>query len=242
MEFSDFMGEFRQQLEVLPHHRLKEIGKELSRVREKRFQRHEGCKVEAVERGFTDEEFARFMAVVGDDQDKAIFTLMATLGLRVGELCALKGKDLEGDRLRVSGAKGGFSGYLKLPPPLLSIIPLTEPEAKLFPRHAEIRRRFDLYRSKAGLNDAYALSEPGGRNGTKRPLFRLSLHSLRHYAIQRVMKLTKDPDLARRFARHKKLDTTLRYLRKSRQEEIEGAIEALAIPQEPETIKMLNMR
>lgn len=168
------------------------------------------------------------MAAVDSDEDRAVFILMASLGLRVGELAALEGKDLEGERLRISGAKGGFSGYLRLPPGLLSILPQRSPGERLFPNSKKLRRRFALYRAKSGLLEVYALGEPGGRARTRRPLYRLSLHSLRHYAVQRVMRLTRDPDLARRFARHKKLETTLRYFRSSRQEEIEGAVAELA--------------
>jgi len=227
MDFRDFDAEFQRQIEILPHHRLKALGKALCRARERRFPRT-GLKVETVERGFTDKEFLQFMSCIDVQEDKAVFMLIATLGLRVGELAALKGRDIEGDMLRIHGSKGGYSAHLHLPPALLSIIPEKDPEENLFSPSKEIRRRFARYRAQAGLTEVYAFGEPGGRAGTRRPLYRLSLHSLRHYAIQSVMRITKDPDLARRFARHKKLDTTLRYLRRSRQTEVEDVVAELS--------------
>lgn len=224
MKFND---EFKKRIDDLPHHRMKNLSKELCGAREKRFPRT-SLKVETVERGFTETELGRFMAVIDDEADKAAFMLMATLGLRVGEFAALKGKDLEGDVLRIAGAKGGYSGYLRLPPSLHSIIPKKGPEERFFSPSKELRKRFAHYRTKAGLTEVYAFGEPGGRSGARRPLYRLSLHSLRHYAIQRVMRLTKDPDLTRRFARHRKLDTTLKYFRSSRASELENVIEALS--------------
>jgi hypothetical protein len=85
-----------------------------------------------------------------------------------------------------------------------------------------------LYREKSALAELYGFAEPGGRGNVRRPLYRLTTHSLRHYGIWTVYEKTKDPHLAQKFARHKHLDTTLKYLRKSRKEEVEVLIHELS--------------
>jgi integrase len=72
----------------------------------------------------------------------------------------------------------------------------------------------------------YLHTAPCGVIKKSQPRHRLTLHSFRHYAIQRFHAACKDPDLARRFARHKNQANTNTYLEGSRKEEVELVLEA----------------
>lgn len=186
-----------------------------------------GLKCELVDKGFTHEEFNRFISVVDDEKIKACFILMAYLGLRVGELTRLMKNDLDGNKLRINAEKGSFSAYLTLPNVLVDLIKKHKGRhLKLIDiSNRQLSYAFDLYRSKAGLTEVYAYSAPAGKNRNfSKPLYRFSLHSLRHYGIQQVYTKTKDPELARKFARHRKIQTTLGYFRKNSTQEIENVI------------------
>lgn len=89
----------------------------------------------------------------------------------------------------------------------------------------QLRYAFDFYRKKAGLNEVYAYARLAGKNKNfAKPLYRFSLHSLRHFGIQQVYDKSKDPELARKFARHRKIQTTLNYFRKNKAQEVEDII------------------
>ncbi len=229
MDFQSFHREYLRQLQTISHQKLMLMSKDLTRITKERFHAGRPPKSEIVERGFTEAEFLQFMDVVDDDEDQRCFMLMAMLGLRVGELVMLRGRDLEGDQLRITTLKGGYASVIRLPPPILSLLPLVGPDAFLFNRSTKVlRQRFAHYRAKAGLTDIYLYTDPCGHGKQVRnPRYRLSLHSLRHFAIQRLYSETKDADLARRFARHRHIQTTERYLRSTRKEELEAAIEAV---------------
>lgn len=229
VDFRAFRREYLRQLQTISHQNLKMMNKEMIAITKKRFISGRPPKSELVERGFTEAEFLRFMDVVDDDEDRRCFMLMAMLGLRVGELAMLRGRDLEGDQLRITTLKGGYASVIRLPPPILALLPLGGQDAPMFNRSTKVlRARFAHYRAKAGLTDVYLYTEPCGHGKQVRnPRYRLSLHSLRHFAIQRLYSATKDADLARRFARHRHMQTTERYLRSTRKEELEAAIDAV---------------
>lgn len=224
MHSDDFFSDFRRFIRTASHQKLMLLSKELRVATKARYGGGRKAKVEGVHRGFTFEELGRFMSVA-EGEYKAAFMVMAVLGLRVGELCALRGKDFENGRLRVKGEKGGFSGYFRLPGPILAVMPRRKPQERLFPSHAMLRRHFIAYRAKAGLAEVYAHAEPGGRNGRHvRPLFRLSMHSLRHFTIETCDRLRRDPNLNRVVARHTKMDTQLRYLTYPMQQKVDQVI------------------
>jgi len=72
---------------------------------------------------------------------------------------------------------------------------------------------------EAGLNQIYAYSEETVSTHRQRPLYRLTTHSLRHYAITRFAKSTNgNVVLTSRFARHASPSTTMRYIAKDKDE------------------------
>jgi integrase len=214
----------------LSHSRLKLLAVEIRQAKG-RFIEGRPPSTELVERGFTEEELVEFLAAVDDDKYTTIFTLMAALGLRASEVAALRGRDLEGDQLRIMSRKGGFGAMVRLPSSLLSLFPACGPQELIFGVTSwGLRLKFNHWRKKAGLDEVYLHTKPCGAGMGPRPCYRLSLHSLRHYAIQKFCRLSRDPDLTRRFARHRHQETTERYLQKTRKEEVELVLEGMAEP------------
>ncbi|MGC8578307.1 MAG: hypothetical protein ACP5M7_10000, partial [Thermoproteota archaeon] len=71
----------------------------------------------------------------------------------------------------------------------------------------------------AGLDYTYGYSEETYPSHRERPLYRLTTHSLRHYAITRFAKSTNgNVVLTSRFARHADPSTTMRYISKDNEE------------------------
>lgn len=220
MAWPEFQRAFKHQIRGLSHQRLKELSKEISQTRKARFIENHEPRVEGIERAFTDDELNRFLSVVGDPVYKSAYLVMATLALRPSECANLRGKDLVGDKLRVSGAKGGFSGYFALPEWLLRQIPNCAQDDYLFPSAKMLRGHFAECRKNAGLDECYLFTEPCGRHNVQNRRYRLSMHSFRHYAIQRFFNMTGDVWKTRAFARHRHLESTEQYMKK----EIGGAI------------------
>lgn len=229
VKFLAFHREYMRQIRKLSHPKLKILSKEMAATIKERFISGRPPKTEMVERGFSESEFIQFMDVVDDEEDWRCFMLMATLGLRVGELAMLRGRDLEGDQLRITTLKGGYASVIRLPPQTLALLPQVAQDELMFKRSTKmLRDRFARYRAKSGLTGIYIYTQPCGHGRqTRNPRYRLSLHSLRHFAIQRVYSETKDADLARRFARHRHMETTEQYLKSTRKEELEMALGAI---------------
>lgn len=226
-QFIQFKTQFEDVINQASHHQLKTLSKLLTQTTKKRYPRYQALKCELIDKGFTIEEFKKFLSVVDDEKIKACYLIMAYLGLRVGELVGLKKADLKNNKLVISSLKGGYGSYLTLPGALLDLIRKYEEKGtKLIDiTDRQLRYAFDFYRKKAGLNEVYAHARPAGKNKNfTKPLYRFSLHSLRHFGIQQVYDKSKDPELARKFARHRKIQTTLNYFRKNKAQEVEDII------------------
>lgn len=227
----DFDDELKAKIQKASHGRLKRWAKEIKEANTSRFVSGRPRKCELVERSFTDGELRSFLDTVTDPHDRLCFIFMATLGLRPGELCKLRGEDFDRERreLRIQSAKGSYMATLRIPRSLADLLPHVHGHERIFQRSPkQLRDRFRIYREASGLDDVYLMTEPCGRAGTRNPRYRLSLHSLRHYAIGRVYSRCKDPLLTRAFARHRHLDTTEHYLKKSMKGEVESLIGTLA--------------
>ena len=240
---------FRAWINGLSHHRLSDLRKEIRETTSKKYIEGRPSKIELVERSFDDRELKQFLEVVDDPLYKAAYLMMAVTGLRTGELLSLKGCDIvDGDQLRITSTKGSFDAFIKLPDALLKILPMRESQERLFPiNNWTFRKKFAMYRRAAALVDIYARTLPCGPRMTRQRRYRLSLHSLRHYAISKAYELTKDPDLVRRFARHTQMDTTLRYLKSTRKNEVENVMERMSqnlpvvkVEREPRQVTDLN--
>ena len=89
-------------------------------------------------------------------------------------------------------------------------------------KHVEVNYARKVFRETiklVGLDSVYGHSEEAYSNHKERRLFRLSTHSLRHYAITRFAKSTNgNVVLTSRFARHSRPDVTMTYISKDAEE------------------------
>lgn len=130
----------------------------------------------------------------------------------------------------IPASKGGYEADLRLPGAILRLLPDCEAnEPLLGMTKSKIERRFREYRARVGMEEIYGRSRPGGRTGLQeRPLFKFSLKSLRYTGAQLVQEETGNVLLASRLLRHRKVETTVRYLRKFMKPQLEAALERSA--------------
>ena len=219
----------------------------LSEARKRRFLRSRRPKYGSMNKGFTDEELERFFGVIDDPKAHLLFSFQAILGLRIGEAIRMNVKDLnlKTHELRIFTEKSGKTDYLLIPEKLfdatLHYISAYEKEIAgssgfLFFSFAYGRRTkkteahvtretardvFHEYSKKAGLDEIYGYSV----GAHPKPLFRLSPHSLRHYAITNFCRKNGgNVMLAGKFARHTNIQTTMIYIH-TKKEELYGGIE-----------------
>ncbi|MGI0141299.1 MAG: tyrosine-type recombinase/integrase [Candidatus Micrarchaeales archaeon] len=82
-----------------------------------------------------------------------------------------------------------------------------------------VRKVFRQAAKRANLDQIYDYSEEVVAGRKERPLHRLTMHSLRHYAITHFAKSTNgNIILASRFARHSSPTVTMRYIAKDNEE------------------------
>lgn len=218
-----------------------------SEARKRRFLRSRRPKYGSMNKGFTDEELDRFFNVIDDPKAHLLFSFQAILGLRIGEAIRMNVKDLnlKTHELRIFTEKSGKTDYLLIPEKLfdatLRYIATYEKEMAgatgfLFFSFAYGRRTqkteahvtretardvFHEYIKKAGLDEIYGYSV----GAHPKPLFRLSPHSLRHYAITNFCRKNGgNVVLAGRFARHTNIQTTMIYIH-TKKEELYESIE-----------------
>ncbi len=235
----------KRELEFLSRHLtkwnlVKAIGI-LSTARKSRFLRSRNPKYGSMNKGFTEEELERFFGVVDCPRMRLLFSFQAILGLRIGEAVRISVKDLNlrTRELRIFTEKSGKTDYLRVPEALfdstLAYIGAYEREisscagflffslepgnrlkkpAPHFTTHT-VRKAFHEYVKKAGLEEVYGYSV-GAR---PKPLFRLSPHSLRHYAITNFCRKNGgNVALASKFARHTNLQVTMTYIHTAKNE------------------------
>ncbi len=197
-------------------------------------------------RNFTEDELQKFFDAITKERYHRswkkyliAFKMQAYLGLRIGEVCAIKTKDinLQTRELVLTTEKARRLDRLLIPTilyyDLVDFIQENEPKihaaddyllysdrpdtsTKAHIGNNELRKVFRETAKKAGIEDSYGESEETA-NG-RRPLYRLTTHSLRHYAITRFYRACKDIELTNMFARHSKgnLKDTMRYIGSNR--------------------------
>lgn len=219
----------------------------LSEARKSRFLRRRTPKYGSMNKGFTDEELGRFFGVIDDPKAHLLFSFQAILGLRIGEAVRISIKDinLKTRELRIFTEKSGKTDYLLIPQQLfdttIKYIAAYEqdiakargflffsfnagnrkPETENHITSETARDLFHDYTKRAKLDEIYGYSV-GSR---PKPLYRLSPHSLRHYAITNFCRKNGgNVMLAAKFARHSNLQTTQIYLHVEK-DELYGGIE-----------------
>jgi len=212
--------------------RLVEAITVFSEARKSRFLRRRTPKYGGMNKGFTDEEIQRFFGVVDDPRLHLLYSYQAVLGLRIGEAVRIHIKDinLKTRELRIETEKAKTLDFLLIPEQLfdatLEYIQnfdalIVAAKGFLFfveDRHVSIslaRQAFNKYVQKAKLYEVYGYSN----DSRPRTLTRLTTHSLRHYAITNHSKKNNgNVVLANKFARHRRLQTTMTYVYTSKDE------------------------
>ena len=207
----------------------------LSEARKRRFLRSKRPKYGSMNKGFTEEELERFFSVIDEPKLQLLFSYQAILGLRVGEAVRVSVQDinLKTRELRIFTEKSGKTDYLLIPEKLfettLRYVAAYEKEIAashgfLFFSFAHgrrtketaphistqaVREAFRDYLGKAKLDEIYGYTT----GPSPKALYRLSPHSLRHYAVTNFCRKNGgNVALASKFARHTNLQTTQIYI------------------------------
>jgi len=244
-ELSKNWPQIKEQMLFLGRHLtkwslVKSIGI-LSEARKSRFLRRKTPKYGSMNKGFTEEELERFFSVVDDPKAHLLFSYQAVLGLRIGEAVRVNVKDinLKTRELRIFTEKSDKTDYLLIPEKLfeatLSYISAYEKDIAVAKGHLffsfQPGRRtertvphitsncariiFNKYVKKAKMDEIYGYSV-GERT---KQLYRLSTHSLRHYAITNFCRKNGgNVALSSKFARHTSLQTTMIYVHTAKNE------------------------
>ncbi len=220
-------------------HQIEEIRLKLNEIHAKRFRRRKEPRYGTLNKGFTDIELKHFLNSVPSAKFRLLFKYQAYMGLRVGEVCKLQLGNINFAKreLTILSEKSRKLDSLLIPADLFHetrifvgshIREIRNANGYMFFKENDnnhnnvqhidfhyVRKVFRDVVKHAGLDQIYAYSEESVANHKERPLYRLTTHSLRHYAITRFAKQTNgNIVLACRFARHAKPETTMHYIAK----------------------------
>lgn len=158
-------------------------------------------------------EIARFLAAIPRLKHRALLTTIYAAGLRVSEVVALKGSDIDSQRMviRVRQGKGATDRYVILSPRLLTLLrtywKARHPGEWLFPGRIpshplttrQVMRICHQVRRQAGFSKA------------------VSTHTLRHSFATHLLEAGTDLRSIQLLLGHRSLSTTARYLHVSPQ-------------------------
>lgn len=163
-------------------------------------------------RFLSQDEVARFLGVIDDVRDRALFTCAYLYGLRLSEIVLLRGRDIDlvAGRILVRRVKHGIWGIRPLfrsakdaLVAYLNTMPGTTPEAALFrgrrgPLHQRrIQQLFHHYAAQSGL--------PGTA----------TCHSLRHAIATHLLDAGESLEFVKEHLGHRKIENTAIYARVS---------------------------
>lgn len=163
-------------------------------------------------RFLSQDEVARFLGVINNLRDRALFTCGYLYGLRLSEIVLLRERDVDlvGGRILVRRVKSGIWGIRPLfrsakeaLVAYLKTVPGTPPEAALFrgrrgPLHQRrIQQLFRQYATRAGL--------PGTA----------TCHSLRHAIATHLLDAGESLEFVKEHLGHRKIENTAIYARVS---------------------------
>ncbi len=229
-----------------------------------RFRRPKTAKYGSLSKAFSEQQLTMFLHQVSNPKHALLFKMQAGLGLRIGEAVKVNIRDinLESREIKIHTEKARQLDSLIIAIPLfrelLEFIKANSAqieqndgyiffrEAKFSPRKEPylevnyIRRMFREYAEQAGLDEVYDVSEErDGRAPHK--LHLLTTHSLRHYAITKFARSTNgNVVLTSRFARHRDMSTTSRYISTDKRELYE-VIDAISISEATLLKRKLSM-
>ena len=240
-------GTFSHQLELvansIPQSKLEELKTVLHKVYKRRFKVPKEPKYGSINKAFTELELQHFLRNVKSEKFRLLFKYQAFLGLRVGEVSKLHISNITFDKreLTIQSEKSHKMDSLIIPSDLFK--ETIEYMAKNADRikaangyvffkdndnnhnnlqHVDVNYVRKVFRETlkvAALDEFYGYSEETNPNKKTRRLYRLSTHSLRHYAITRFSKSNNgNVVLTSRYARHASPTTTMRYIAKDNEQ------------------------
>ncbi len=243
-DYAQFAAQLKALANSAPQQRLEDMKSILHKAYGRRFKgRRKTPKYGSINKGFTELELRQFLINVPYEKFRLLFKYQAYLGLRIGEACALHISCIDFDKreLTLETEKAKKMDTLLIPVALfketIEYIAKNETSIKASNgyvffkehdnnanrlQHVEVNYARKVFRESAqsaGLNQMYGTSEETYSDHKERGLYRLTSHSLRHYAITRFAKATNgNVVLASRFARHSRPDITMTYISKDQEE------------------------
>jgi len=243
LDFRDFLQQVENFSKSVPKSQLNQARAIIAKVHAKRFRRRREPRYGSINKGFTELELQRFLRSVNSEKFGLLFKYQAYMGLRVGEVCRLQIGNIDFDKreLTIKSEKSSKMDSLIIPLDLFketigyiakNEAPIKASNGYVFFKDNDnnhnkvchldsnyVRKVFREVLHEASLDQAYGTSEEIYSNHKPRPLYRLSTHSLRHYAITKFAKSTNgNVVLTSRFARHSNPATTMRYIAKDKTE------------------------
>ena len=243
LDFQDFLKQAEQYSHSVSKRQLEQLRVIVAKAHAHRFKCHREPKYGSINKSFTELELQRFLRNVKNDKFGLLFKFQAYMGLRVGEVSKLHISNIDFDKreLTIKSEKSNKLDSLIIPLDLfkdtVAFVQLHKESIKaaegfLFYKdndnnhnavpHVDLNYVRKVFREsivRANLDQVYAHSEETMVGHRERPLYRLTTHSLRHYAITHFSKSTNgNVVLTSRFARHANPSTTMRYIAKDKDE------------------------
>ncbi|MCL4365597.1 site-specific integrase [Candidatus Marsarchaeota archaeon] len=215
-EYERLINSLYSVLPTLTHHQMKLIKKIVHKQFLKKFAKNQPPKYGSLNKGFTEQEVQMFFRVIDNPKLRLLFSYQAQLGLRVGEAVKLNIKDIDFQtrELTIKSEKSNTLDTLIIPIPLFRLtLEYIKPNNKQIEssmgyiffkeegyyseRNEQylsknyVRNRFRYYVQKAGMDKVYDSSDETNYDRTPRSLHRLTMHSLRHYAITSFLQADK---------------------------------------------------
>jgi integrase/recombinase XerD len=167
------------------------------------------------------EEIARLLSAAPHLKARTLLSCGYALGLRVGELCALRGEhiDAAADRMcvRVVQGKGAKDRYVPLPADLLATLRVywhaQRPRRWLFAAATDTDRPLNIEQAQRWYHharDAAGITKNGG------------IHTLRHCYATHLLEAGVDLASISQWLGHRHLSTTARYLHLARPDAPDG--------------------
>ena len=158
------------------------------------------------------EEIARLFAVTTDSKPRTVLMLAYGAGLRVGEICGLRLRDIDSDQMsiRVEQGKGGKDRYTLLSPRLL--IELRNYWRKYRPQHV-------LFPSRSGQGTLHPNSAQKMYYAAKAKAGitkKIGIHGLRHAFATHLLEGGTDLHTIQRLLGHRHISTTMVYFHPAR--------------------------
>ena len=175
----------------------------------------------------TDDEINKLLKFVADKpiQIKLIFYMLVFMGLRVGEVCRLERHNVQGDKLVFRLEKSDRIHERVIPNWIKDMLYQYIQEHKINNSWLWPTAQTNFYngrnehivtdtigwyikhfRDEYSLNDIYYVCKDGKR------LYRISVHTLRHWFLSKLWDKTKDIVLVANIISHKKINTTFAYI------------------------------